>query len=53
LIVLWVGFRDGFVLPKRVLADPRGLVSTIRARLAAAKSDRSKPERSKTDSEGA
>src|SRR5262249_47489652 len=43
LIVLWLGYRTAFMLPKRVLADrdARAFVAALRARVAAAKSDRS------------
>jgi len=46
LIVLWIGYRTAFVLPKRVLAgrDPHAFVAALRARVAAAKSDRSAEE---------
>ena len=43
LILLWIGYRTAFVLPKRLLADRdgRAFTAALRARVAAAKSDRS------------
>ena len=48
LIVLWLGYRTAFLLPKRVLAgrDGRAFVAALRARVAAAKSDGSAQETS-------
>jgi hypothetical protein len=42
LIVLWLGYRTAFVLPKRLLADRdgRAFVAALRARVAAAQSNR-------------
>jgi len=47
LIVLWVGFRDGFVVPKRLFAEAgasTAFVAAARERVAAARSDRSAKE---------
>jgi hypothetical protein len=45
--VLWVGVRDGFVMPKRLFAEadaPAAFVAAARERVSAAKSDRSAEE---------